>query len=84
MRRLFLSLAVVTTLLTLAAGPVGAHQVQTPVGCVSLAPGHFAAAGGHETAIAHSGGAVAFCETPTPILNPNAPADNPGVPPGHQ
>ena len=44
--------------LLISASPAAAHCVQTPVGFADLSPGHFAAAGGHETAIAHSGGVI--------------------------
>jgi hypothetical protein len=61
MKRLVLFLVLVcafVTALLLTASPAAAHCVQTPIGFADLAPGHFAAAGGHETAIAHSGGVV--------------------------
>jgi hypothetical protein len=77
MKRLVFFVALTGLVLLSAALPVGAHEVQTPEGCVSLSPGHFAAAGGHESAIDHSGGTVDFCEF-GPVLNPNAPPENPG------
>lgn len=57
MKRLVLFLVLVcafVTALLLTASPAEAHCVQTPTGFADLAPGHFAAAGGHEAAIAHS------------------------------
>jgi hypothetical protein len=69
--------AVVGGALVSTAGPATAHCVQTPVGYADLAPGHFAAAGGHASAIEHSGGAVgAPCAGAE--LNANAPDNNPG------
>ena len=59
------------------AGPAAAHCVQTPVGWADLAPGHFAAAGGHNMAIEQSGGAVGAPCTGTE-LNSSAPDNNPG------
>lgn len=59
MKRLVVFLTLVCALATallLTASPAAAHCVQTPVGYADLAPGHFAAAGAHEAAIAHSGG----------------------------
>ena len=77
--RLVLLMMLVGSMLILSAAPVAAHCVQTPVGWVDMSPGHFAAAGGHNTAILHSGGTVGGCPTVTgPELNPNAPSDNPG------
>ena len=77
--RLVMVLMLLSSLLILAAAPASAHCVQTPVGWVDLSPGHFAAAGGHNSAIAHSGGTVGGCPTVTgPELNPRAPSDNPG------
>lgn len=77
--RLVLMVCLLGSLLILAVSPVAAHCVQTPVGWVDLSPGHFAAAGGHNSAIAHSGGTVGGCPTVTgPELNANAPSDNPG------
>ena len=58
------------------AGAASAHCVQTPVGVVDLSPGHLAAAGGHQSAIDHSGGAVGTCgaiSAENPELNPKAP-----------
>ena len=75
-RVLALICGLVGTLLASAA-PVAAHCVQTPVGWADLAPGHFAAAGGHQSAIDHSGGAVgAPCVGRE--LNAAAPDNNPG------
>jgi hypothetical protein len=76
--RLILFLALIGTLLMLAVSPVAAHCVQTPVGWADLAPGHFAAAGGHQSAIDHSGGAVGVCDRSTTELNATAPDNNPG------
>ena len=77
--KLVLLMMLVGSMLMLSAGSVAAHCVQTPVGWVDLSPGHFAAAGGHNSAIAHSGGTVGGCPTVTgPELNPRAPSDNPG------
>jgi hypothetical protein len=68
----------VAALLALAS-PAAAHCVETPVGFADLSPGHFAAAGGHESAIAHSGGVVGPpCDGAE--SNPQAPDENP--PPG--
>ena len=79
MRRLVLFLILVLALATafsISASPAAAHCVQTPVGFADLSPGHFAAAGGHVSAIEHSGGVVGPpCSGVE--LNPNAPADNP-------
>jgi hypothetical protein len=80
MKRLFAIIASVcalmAALLLAAASPATAHCVDTPVGFVDLSPGHLAAAGGHEAAIANSGGTVGSgCELPE--LNPQAPSDNP-------
>jgi hypothetical protein len=61
MKRLVLFLTLVLALATallLTASPPAAHCVQTPVGFADLAPGHFAAAGGHESAIAPTPGVV--------------------------
>ncbi|MCA1705878.1 MAG: hypothetical protein LC808_22505 [Actinobacteria bacterium] len=83
MKRLVLFLAVVcafTTTLFLTAGPAAAHCVPTPAGAVDLSPGHFAAAGGHNQAIASSG-VVGTCDPnrdPTQDLNAAAPDNNPG------
>jgi hypothetical protein len=80
MMRLVLFLILVAALATafgVSASPAAAHCVQTPVGWADLAPGHFAAAGGHEAAIAHSGGAVGAPCTGTE-LNARAPDNNPG------
>jgi hypothetical protein len=60
-----------------SASPAAAHCVQTPVGFADLAPGHFAAAGGHEAAIANSPGVVGPpCAGEE--LNATAPDNNPG------
>jgi hypothetical protein len=80
MKRLVVFLTVVCALVTVllfAAGPANAHCVETPVGYADLAPGHFAAAGGHESAILHSDGVVGPPCSGTE-LNPMAPDDNPG------
>jgi hypothetical protein len=59
-----------------SASPAAAHCVQTPIGFADLSPGHFAAAGGHEEAIANSGGVVGPpCSGDE--LNAPAPSDNP-------
>ena len=61
MKRLVLFLTLVCAFVTgllVTASPAAAHCVTTPVGFADLAPGHFAAAGGHTAAIEHSGGAV--------------------------
>jgi hypothetical protein len=71
------SLVLLVGALVVSASPAAAHCVQTPVGWADLAPGHFAAAGGHESAIAHSGGAVGAPCVGTE-LNANAPDNNPG------
>jgi hypothetical protein len=69
--------ALMAGVLLALASPAAAHCVETPVGYADLAPGHFAAAGGHEAAIEHSGGVVgppcAGAE-----LNADAPDNNPG------
>ena len=76
--RLVLVLVLVSSMLILGAGSVAAHCVQTPGGWVDLSPGHLAAAHGHNTAIAQSGGTVGGCPFVTgDELNPNAPSDNP-------
>jgi hypothetical protein len=76
--RLVLLLVLIGMLLiTLAASPVAAHCVQTPVGWVNLDPGHFAAAGGHQSAIDHSGGTVGLCDVSGTELNEPAPPNNP-------
>jgi hypothetical protein len=82
-KRLVVLVAMLSTLLALGVSPAAAHCVQTPVGFADLAPGHFAAAGGHNTAIANSGGTVGTCNRTTTELNAAAPDDNPppGVPP---
>jgi hypothetical protein len=80
MKRLVVFLTLVCALATallLAASPAAAHCVQTPSGYADLAPGHFAAAGGHEAAIAHSGGVVGPPCSGTE-LNVTAPDNNPG------
>ena len=80
MKRLVLILTVacaLATVLLFTAGPAPAHCVQTPAGYADLAPGHFAAAGGHESAIQHSGGVVGPPCSGTE-LNPTAPDNNPG------
>jgi hypothetical protein len=83
MKRLVLFLALVlalTTALLVTASPAAAHCVNTPVGFADLAPGHFAAAGGHESAIAHSGGVVGPpCSGDE--LNKAAPDNNPETSP---
>jgi hypothetical protein len=77
--RVVMVLVLLGSLLIAAAAPVSAHCVQTPVGWVNLDPGHFAAAGGHNSAIEHSGGTVGGCPTVTgPELNAPAPPENPG------
>ena len=75
--RLVLLMMLVGSMLMLSAGSVAAHCVQTPVGWADLAPGHFAAAGGHQSAIDHSGGAVG-CDRTGTELNGAAPDNNPG------
>jgi hypothetical protein len=71
------SLCVLVGALVVSTSPAAAHCVQTPVGWADLAPGHFAAAGGHNSAIEHSGGAVgAPCMGKE--LNAKAPDNNPG------
>jgi hypothetical protein len=80
MKRLVRILALCFTLsgaLLISASPAAAHCVQTPIGFADLAPGHFAAAGGHETAIAHSGGVIGPPCT-GPELNVRARDNNPG------
>jgi hypothetical protein len=80
MKRLVLFLTLVLTLATVllvTASPAAAHCVQTPVGFADLAPGHFAAAGGHESAIAHTPGVVGPPCTGTE-LNAAARDNNPG------
>jgi hypothetical protein len=75
--------ALMAGLLLAAASPATAHCVQTPAGWADLAPGHFAAAGGHTEAIAHSGGVVGGpCPETGEELNVTAPDENPplGVP----
>jgi hypothetical protein len=75
---LFLTLVCTfATMLLLAASPSAAHCVQTPIGYADLSPGHFAAAGGHESAIQHSGGVVGPPCSGTE-LNAEAPDNNPG------
>ena len=76
--RLVLLMVLVGSMLMLSVGSVAAHCVQTPVGWVDLAPGHFAAAGGHQSAIDHSGGAVGVCDRTGTELNAAAPDNNPG------
>ena len=75
--RVLSALCVLAGALIVSATPVAAHCVQTPAGWADLAPGHFAAAGGHGQAIAHSGGAVGGPCTGTE-LNASAPDNNPG------
>jgi hypothetical protein len=83
MKRVALLLAVVCTSMTalfVTAGPAAGHCVPTPAGTVDLSPGHFAAAGGHNQAIAHSG-VVGTCDPnrdPAEDLNASAPDNNPG------
>jgi hypothetical protein len=82
MKRLVLLVAVVCAFTTVfvTAGPAGAHCVPTTAGTVDLSPGHFAAAGGHNQAIAQSG-VVGTCDPnrdPTQDLNATAPDNNPG------
>jgi hypothetical protein len=77
-RLVLLAVLVGTMLMLAAAGPVAAHCVQTPTGWVDLAPGHFAAAGGHQSAIDHSGGTVGVCDRTGTELNGSAPDNNPG------
>jgi hypothetical protein len=77
--RLVLVMVLLGSLLILGAASVSAHCVQTPAGWVDLSPGHFAAAGGHNSAIEHSGGTVGGCPFVTgPELNSMAPSENPG------
>jgi hypothetical protein len=80
MMRLVLFLTLVfalATALLLMARPAAAHCVQTTVGYADLAPGHFAAAGGHEAAIENTGGVVGPpCSGAE--LNATAPDNNPG------
>jgi hypothetical protein len=61
----------------LSATPAAAHCVQTPVGFADLAPGHLAAAGGHQSAIDHTPGVVGPPCT-GPELNVRARDNNPG------
>jgi hypothetical protein len=70
------------SMLLLGTGPVAAHCVQTSAGLVSLAPGHFASAHGHATAIASSGQLLELDDCVPPFLNDAAPHNNPpeGVP----
>ena len=75
-RILTLSAGLVGALLV-SATPAAAHCVQTPVGFADLAPGHFAAAGGHQSAIDHTPGVVGPPCT-GPELNARAPDNNPG------
>ena len=75
--RVLAALCVLVGALVVSASPVAAHCVQTPVGWADLAPGHFAAAGGHTKAIEHSGGAVGAPCVGTE-LNASAPDNNPG------
>jgi hypothetical protein len=80
MKRIVLLLTLVcafATAILLTAGPAAAHCVQTPIGFADLAPGHFAAAGGHAEAIENSGGVVGPPCTGTE-LNATAPDNNPG------
>jgi hypothetical protein len=58
--------------------PATAHCVQTPESHVDLAPGHFAAAGGHEAAVANSGGVVDLPPCDGMELNAEAPDNNSG------
>ena len=76
--RLVVLLMLLGSLLILAASPAAAHCVNNPAGWVDLSPGHFAAAGGHQAAIDHSGGAVGCDVLTGPELNDKAPSDNPG------
>ena len=78
LHRLVLLVVLVGTMLMFGAGQVAAHCVQTPVGWVDLAPGHFAAAGGHQSAIDHSSGTVGLCDRTDTELNNTAPDNNPG------
>jgi hypothetical protein len=59
-----------------SASPAAAHCVQTPIGFADLSPGHFAAAGGHEAAIANTEGVVGPPCTGEE-LNVLAPDENP-------
>ena len=83
MKRLVLFLTLVLALATallVAASPAAAHCVQaTDTAFVDLSPGHFAAAGGHHTAVAHSGGVVGACDRATEELNVAAPDNNPFI-----
>ena len=83
MKRLVLFLTLVLALATallVMASPAAAHCVQaTDTAFVDLAPGHLAAAGGHNAAIAHSGGVVGTCDRVTEELNVAAPDDNPFI-----
>jgi hypothetical protein len=78
--RLVFLMMLVGSMLLLGAGPVAAHCVQTSAGLVSLAPGHFASAHGHTTAIASSGILMELDDCVEPFLNDAAPSNNP--PPG--
>jgi hypothetical protein len=75
-RILILSSAVAATA-AVGASPAAAHCVQTPVGFADLAPGHFAAAGGHQSAIDHTPGVVGPPCSGTE-LNAKARDNNPG------
>ena len=81
MKRLVLFLTLVLALATallVMASPAAAHCVQaTDTAFVDLSPGHLAAAGGHNSAIAHSGGVVGTCNRLTEELNETAPDNNP-------
>ena len=75
--RVLAALSVLVGALVVSASPAAAHCVQTPAGWADLAPGHFAAAGGHTKAIENSGGAVGAPCVGTE-LNASAPDNNPG------
>jgi hypothetical protein len=80
--RLVFLMMLLGSMMLLGAGPVAAHCVQTSAGLVSLAPGHFASAHGHTTAIASSGILMELNDCVAPFLNDEAPHENPpaGVP----
>ena len=77
--RLVLMVILLGSLLMLAAAPAAAHCIDNPAGWVTLAPGHFAAAGGHQSGIDHSGGTLLQDCTVLPgdPLNVAAPPNNP-------
>ena len=78
-RFLTLVLALATALLVMAS-PAAAHCLQAAdAGVVDLSPGHFAAAGGHNQAIAQSGVLLPVCPT-SGFVNEPAPSNNPPNP----